>query len=183
MIITICASMTLAERIRTVQEQLRALGHTVYVPVEVEEFDYQDATTEERADLKRTHDLIREHWRKIQRSDAILVLNEDAKGFRHYIGGNSFLEMGFAHILHLPIYLMHDVPDMPYASEMEAMDVAIIRGDLTRMPLTPPARPDLSFPPGKEPLEGREPAPPVRPEPVEGGTDSGTRNEAVERAP
>jgi len=133
-IITICASMTLASRIREVQQQLKALGHTVYVPVEVEEFDYQQATTEERAELKRNFDLIREHWRKIQKSDAILVLNETVKGIEYYIGGNSFLEMGFAHILDLPIFLMQPVPAMPYASEMAAMDATILDGDLSRIP-------------------------------------------------
>ena len=134
MIITICASMTLARRIREVQRDLENLGHTVLVPVEVEEFDYQQATTAERAELKRNFDLIREHWRKIQKSDAILVLNETAKEIEHYIGGNSFLEMGFAHILGLPIYLMHHVPEMPYASEMAAMDPVVIEGDLHKIP-------------------------------------------------
>ena len=135
MIITICASMTLVERIRAVQATLRELGHEVYVPVEIEEFDYLDASTAERAALKREHDLIREHWRKIKRSDAILVLNEDAKGVPHYIGGNSFLEMGFAHIRELPIYLLWPIPQMPYASEMAAMDAVVIEGDLRRIPL------------------------------------------------
>ena len=137
MIITICASMTLADRIREVQRELQDLGHTVFVPVEVDAFDYGGATTEERAALKREHDLIREHWRKIEKSDAILVLNEDVKGVRHYIGGNSFLEMGFAHVRDLPIYLMHHVPEMPYASEMDAMDPIVINGDLTLIPLAP----------------------------------------------
>lgn len=138
MIISICASMTLADRITAVKHDLETLGHTVLVPVEINEFDYLDASTEERAELKRQHDLIREHWRKIERSDAILVLNEDVKGIAHYIGGNSFLEMGFAHVLELPIYLMHPVPDMPYDSEMAAMDPTIIHGDLSLIPLDPP---------------------------------------------
>ena len=80
MIITICSSMTLADRIREVQSELQALGHTVYIPVENETFDYLEASDRERAALKREHDLIREHWRKIQRSEGILVLNEDIKG-------------------------------------------------------------------------------------------------------
>ena len=131
--------MTLASRIRKVQRELEALGHTVYVPVEVEEFDYQQATTEERAELKRNFDLIREHWRKIQKSDAILVLNETVKEIEHYVGGNSFLEMGFAHILGLPIFLMHAVPAMPYASEMAAMDATVLDGDLRLLPQAAPA--------------------------------------------
>ncbi len=130
--------MTLADRITAVKHDLETLGHTVLVPVEIDEFDYLDASTEQRAELKRQHDLIREHWRKIERSDAILVLNEDVKGIAHYIGGNSFLEMGFAHVLELPIYLMHPVPDMPYDSEMAAMDPTIIHGDLSLVPLDVP---------------------------------------------
>ena len=136
MIITICSSMTLAERIRAVQGELESLGHTVYIPVENDQFDYLEASDAERAELKREHDLIREHWRKIQRSEAILVLNEDAKGIASYVGGNSFLEMGFAHILDLPIYMMQAVPEMPYQSEMAAMDPTVIDGDLRRIPLT-----------------------------------------------
>jgi hypothetical protein len=134
-IITICSSMTLADRIRVVQAELESMGHTVLIPVENEQFDYQEASDHERAALKREHDLIREHWRKIQRSDAILVLNEDVKGIASYVGGNSFLEMGFAHILALPIYMMQPVPEMPYQSEMDAMDPIVIDGDLSRVPL------------------------------------------------
>ena len=139
--ITICASMTLVPRITEVQRELEALGHTVFVPVEVEAFDYQGASNEARADLKREYDLIRAHWRKIQQSDAILVLNETTKGIERYIGGNSFLEMGFAHILGLPIYLMHPIPAMPYDSEMVAMDPIVIDGDLRHLPLHAPAPP------------------------------------------
>ena len=146
MIITICASMTLAHRIRAVQAQLQAMGHTVFVPVEMEAFDYDTASDKDRADLKRQHDLIRAHWRKIEGSEAILVLNEDTQGRRHYIGGNSFLEMGFAHILNLPIYLMYDVPEMIYQSEMAAMDPLILHGDLTRIPLVVASRADPARP-------------------------------------
>ena len=145
MIITICASMTLARRIQDVRRALEALGHTVHVPVEVEAFDYQAATTAERAALKRSHDLIREHWRKIQRSDAILVLNETTKGVERYIGGNSFLEMGFAHILDLPIYLLHPIPEMLYDSEMAAMDPIVIHGDLAGIPVSAHPEPLLSL--------------------------------------
>ena len=48
--------------------------------------------------------------------------------------GNSFLEMGFAHVLDIPIYLMQDVPDSNYRSEMLAMDPIVINGDLSGIP-------------------------------------------------
>ena len=134
MVITICMSMLLKHRLEEVSDLLRAAGHEPLSPIDTPNFDYQGSTDEQRAQLKRERDLIREHWRKIARSDAILVLNEDLPGRPNYIGGNSFLEMGFAHILELPIYLMQDVPESAYRSEMLAMDPTVLHGDLSRIP-------------------------------------------------
>jgi len=134
MVITICMSMLLKHRLEEVSDRLHAAGHEPLSPIDTPDFDYQGSTDEQRAQLKRERDLIREHWRKIARSDAILVLNEDLPGRPNYIGGNSFLEMGFAHILELPIYLMQDVPESAYRSEMLAMDPTVLHGDLSRIP-------------------------------------------------
>ncbi len=139
MLITICMSMSLRDRLPAVCAALEQAGHQVLSPVDTREFDYEHANDHQRAELKRDKDLIRTHYEKIKLSDAILVLNEDLPGRPHYIGGNSFLEMGFAHILRIPIYLMQDVPDSPYRSEMLAMDPIVIHGDLTRIPSQRPA--------------------------------------------
>ena len=133
MLITICMSMLLSERLPALCAALEAAGHEVLTPVDTENFDYVGASTVERAAQKREHDLIREHWRKIQRSDAILVVNEDLPGRPRHIGGNTFLEMGFAHVLELPIYLMQPPPDTSYASEMLVMDPIVLHGDLSRI--------------------------------------------------
>jgi len=132
-IITICMSMLLSDRLPALQAALEAAGHEVLLPVDTDGFDYIGASTAERAEQKRAHDLIREHWRKIQRSDAILVVNEDLPGRPRHIGGNTFLEMGFAHVLELPIYLMQPPPETTYASEMLAMDPIVLHGDLGRI--------------------------------------------------
>ncbi len=134
MIITICMSMSLRHRLADICRTLEQAGHEVLTPVDTREFDYEGADDHERAELKRDKDLIRTHYEKIKRSDAILVLNEDLPGKPRYIGGNSFLEMGFAHILDIPIYLMQDVPESPYRSEMLAMDPIVLNGDLGRIP-------------------------------------------------
>ena len=136
MVITVCLSMLLRERLPSVCGELEAAGHEVLSPVDAREFDYEGANVHERARLKRERGLIRLHYEKIKRSDAILVLNEDLPGRPSYIGGNSFLEMGFAHVLNLPIYLMQDVPDSSYRSEMLAMDPIVLHGDLSRIPGT-----------------------------------------------
>ncbi len=134
MVITICMSMSLRHRLPDICGVLEAAGHEVLTPVDTREFDYERANDNERAELKRDKDLIRTHYEKIKISDAILVLNEDLPGKPRYIGGNSFLEMGFAHVLDIPIYLMQDVPESPYRSEMLAMDPIVVDGDLSLIP-------------------------------------------------
>ena len=134
MVITICMSMSLRHRLPEICRILEQAGHEVLTPVDTREFDYEGANDLQRADLKRDKDLIRTHYEKIKVSDAILVLNEDLPEKPRYIGGNSFLEMGFAHILDIPIYLMQDVPESPYRSEMLAMDPIIIDGELSQIP-------------------------------------------------
>ena len=140
MVITICMSMSLRHRLPEVCRTLEAAGHEVLTPVDTREFDYESANDRERADLKRDRDLIRTHYEKIKQSDAILVLNEDLPGRPNYIGANSFLEMGFAHILNIPIFLIQPVPESPYRSEMLAMDPIILNGDLSRIAETATAR-------------------------------------------
>ncbi len=135
MVITICMSMSLRHRLPEVCRVLEAAGHEVRTPVDTREFNYESANDLERAELKRAKDLIRTHYEKIKTSDAILVLNEDLPGKPRHIGGNSFLEMGFAHVLDIPIYLMQTVPDTGYRSEMLAMDPIVIDGDLSRIDL------------------------------------------------
>lgn len=126
--------MSLRHRLPEICRILETAGHQVLTPVDTREFDYEGANDHQRADLKRDKDLIRTHYEKIKVSDAILVLNEDLPDKLRYIGGNSFLEMGFAHILDIPIYLMQDLPESPYRSEMLAMDPIVLNGDLSLIP-------------------------------------------------
>ena len=79
-------------------------------------------------------DAIREFWRLMQGGDAILVANFDKHGIANYIGGNTFLEMGFAHVLDQKIYLLNSLPKMPYyETEIIAMKPVILNGDLSKI--------------------------------------------------
>ncbi len=88
---------------------------------------------EEKIAHKIEHDFIREHFRKIEKSDAILVLNYDKKGIANYIGGNTFLEMGLAFWLGKKMYLLYAIPDMDYKTEMHAMQPIVLNGDFTKI--------------------------------------------------
>lgn len=117
---------------------LEKLGHTVYIPKDLEgDFPLESVTAntnEERIAAKIEYDFIREHFRKINKSDAILILNYEKKGMPNYIGGNTFLEMGIAFWLGKTIYLLHPVPDgMNYMTEMHAMQPVVLHGNIKKI--------------------------------------------------
>jgi nucleoside 2-deoxyribosyltransferase len=136
MTITICGSMQFHKKMAEAQAELEARGIRVLVPTELgnektnESFMSRD---EDKISTKIEYDFIREHFRKIEKSDAILVLNYEKNGINGYIGGNTFLEVGYAFGLGKKIYLLYPVPKMDYSVEMHAMEPIILHGDLTKL--------------------------------------------------
>ena len=70
----------------------------------------------------------------MQGADAVLVLNYDKNGIKNYIGANTFMEMGFAHILNQKIFVLNPLPEFEfYRTEIEAMRPIILNGDLSKI--------------------------------------------------
>lgn len=93
--------------------------------------------TIEGAKRKIENDLIMRHYRGILKSDAILIINKTKNRIRNYIGGNTFLEMGFAHVLKKKIFVLNSLPTtqkMIY-QELVAMQPLILKGDLKKIKL------------------------------------------------
>lgn len=68
----------------------------------------------------------------MQGADAVLVANYDKNNIANYIGGNTLMEIGFAHVLNQKIFLLNPIPDIAfYKTEIEAMKPIIVHGDLT----------------------------------------------------
>ena len=134
--ISICGSMQFSGEIITLKNGLEDIGHFVNLPKFSEEYakmDSIDHIITESARNKIEHDLIRKYFEVISGSDAVLVANLTKNGVKNYIGGNSFLEMGFAFVLEKGIYLLNPVPDMHYKDEILAMQPVVIHGDLTKI--------------------------------------------------
>jgi nucleoside 2-deoxyribosyltransferase len=134
--IAICSSMVFTEKMLDVQQQLKEMGHEVFVSIFANV--YIGRTEQEKEQItvyhKNEKDAIREFWNIIKACDGILVLNYTRRGIENYIGGNTFLEMGFAHVLNKRIFLMNPIPDVQlYRSEIEAMKPEIIYEDLTKV--------------------------------------------------
>ena len=128
--ITVCGSISFAKQMRKVVTILTERGHAVLLPDRVAQDEDLHIGDEEAANRKEEFDLIKKHWEKIRECDAILVLNYHKNGIEGYVGGNTFLEMGFAHVLGKPIYLLYDIPPAPYRAEMLAMRPTVLKGNL-----------------------------------------------------
>lgn len=128
--ITICGSMQHEPSMAAAADALRTLGYEVEKPNIVEGHVYSD-NLDANADLKRG--FIDEHFRKIDTSDAILVINEDKNGIAHYIGGNTLIEIAYAYAQGLEIFLLHPVPEVSYADEVRGMSPIILDGDLSKL--------------------------------------------------
>ena len=128
--------MTASKEMVNAEKRLKTLGHKVVLPKFTHEYASMATTDQmhtESARNKIEHDLIRDHFEKIKNSDAILVANVKKKGVKGYIGGNSFLEMGFAFALNKPIYLLEEIPDVGYRDEIEAMTPLILNGNFSKI--------------------------------------------------
>jgi len=135
--IAICGSMTFYKEMREWKEKLEGLGHTIIVPMGTDEEPPVESrpgiSAQDLIAAKIEFDFIRRHFKNIELSDAILILNYPKKGTDGYIGGNTFLEMGYAFGLNKRIFSLFPIPDMQYSAEMHAMQPIVINGDVAKI--------------------------------------------------
>lgn len=132
--IGIIGSMQFTEQMLKMRDELNVLGHIAFVTDLHKAFIGKTDEEKEsiKIDQKNNKDAIREFWKAMQGADAVLALNVDKHGVKNYIGGNTFLEIGFAHILNQKIFLLNPIPDIPfYKSEIEAMKPVVLNGDIS----------------------------------------------------
>ena len=132
--ITICGSLKFFDKETEIQKELERRGHVVFMPIKAPGVDYWAEDNSTRVTAKRGMNLISEHMRKIEQSDAILVANFTKGDIANYIGANTFMEMGFAHHLGKEIFILNRIPDQQYIKdELESMELTVLSGDLTRI--------------------------------------------------
>ena len=133
--IVVCGSMIFSEEMMDIKAGLEKLGHSVVLPRNAERYAKSQLALETKNPVqnKIKYDLIRTYYQEIKAADAILVLNYDKGGIDNYVGGNSFLEAGFAHILKKKVYFLFGIPKMLYSDELKALQPIIIDNDLTKI--------------------------------------------------
>lgn len=120
--ITLCSSAKFFGNLLAIKGALEKRGHEVFLP-SMQDFHH----LEETALAKLSYDLIKDHFAKIGKSDAIYVANFDKNGIQGYIGGNCFLEMGKAFDMGIPIFVMNELPkEVSYRAELLALQPIVI---------------------------------------------------------
>jgi len=133
----IIGSMQVTERMYEAAEELKKQGHDAFVvSIFAASFVGKDDDEKEKIKIhqKNNEDAIRKDMKIIEGTDAVLALNLDKDGVPNYIGGNTFLEIGYAHFLGKKVYLYNPIPQIPfYKTELVAISPVILNGDLSQL--------------------------------------------------
>lgn len=140
--ITICGSIKFAKKLVDVHKELQKLGHEPRMHEEM--FKVADGTAlelknlknGEHTNVKRKYGFIKWWHDCIKQSDAVLICNYDKKGIKNYIGGNTLMEIGFAHVNNKKVFLLNEPPtEVPYTDEINAMVDQVINNDFNKIKL------------------------------------------------
>lgn len=130
--IAICSSMAFAKEMLNAKKELERLEHIVRIQEDICSHASGEIKEEDKW-RKIQIDPFKAYYKKIKKSDAVLVINLRKNSIDNYIGGNTLIEMAFAYVLDKKIYLLNPVPKLSYSDEIEAMKPIILCGDLTKI--------------------------------------------------
>lgn len=136
--IGIVGSMQFVDKMIEIKNELNKMGHKAFLTDLHKSMIGKNDSEIEKIKLyqKFNKDAIREFWMAMQGADAVLVINFDKNGIKNYVGGNTLMEIGFAHVLNQKIFMFNPIPEMPYCkTEIEAVKPVIINGDLSLIKL------------------------------------------------
>jgi len=132
--IAICGSLKFYKQMREAEKSLESMGHKVFIPIEVPGLDYWGKDGKKRVEAKIKLGLVGKHFDKIEKSDAILVVNITKKNIKNYIGANTFLEIGYAHYRKKKIFVLNPLPNQAYiADELLSFNPIVVNGDLSKL--------------------------------------------------
>lgn len=119
--IVLCGSRTFKDYIINIGRKLEQEGFEVVIPKEF--FTPMP---------KREHSML--HFSEIQneRTDYVLIINEEKNGKKNYIGANSFAEIAMGFYFGKKVFLKNDIYE-PYADELIGWGVIPLKGHLENM--------------------------------------------------
>jgi len=120
-----------------IKVELESLGHIVTLP---NSFENPQAEAEiwshegSKSHVLWKDKMFREQIRKVEASDAILVLNFKKNDQPNYVGGSTFLEMYEAWRLGKPIFMYKPIPKGILRDEIHGFSPVILNSNLSAIP-------------------------------------------------
>lgn len=139
--IVICGSIDFSPQIVAAADFLTKAGHSVEVPrltqkIMAGEISYDDfmAAKASKGDIAfrqaEPGSLIKRYYELIRAAEAVLIINATKHGVAGYIGANTFLEIGFAHVLDKKLFLINPPAPGNYSDELAEIAPVVLNGDL-----------------------------------------------------
>ena len=129
--IVICGSMSNYHSLTKWKQRLIGSNVRAIVPREEPALSLH-ASHDDILELKRQASL--RYFREIMRSETfgIMVINDEKRGIRNYIGANAFAEVSIAFTFRKKIYLLNDMYEN-YEEELEAWGAVALNRNLDRL--------------------------------------------------
>ena len=84
--------------------------------------------------LKQKPFFTKRHFKKIENSDGILVVNNEKKGIKGYIGPNTLMEIAVAFHFDKPIFLLNAFEkNHSFFEELVGLNATVLNGDLSKI--------------------------------------------------
>ncbi len=137
--ITICGSLTFAKQMLETKERLEKMGHEAIVPTDTQMcLENPKHIDDLDADYKHCieNDIMRTHFKLVEKADAVLVLNHKKNNIEGYVGTATMMDLAIAHFFGKKIFLLNDLPNPKgarWAHEARVMQPKIIKGDLAKI--------------------------------------------------
>ncbi|MFH1053475.1 MAG: hypothetical protein V1740_03595 [Candidatus Woesearchaeota archaeon] len=135
--IMILSSMTFAKGMLETKKKLEENNHEVYLSQDAELYrDKPELKNDYDQELKHSSELdsLREGFDKVEKSDAVLVLNYGKNGIKGYIGASVLMELGAAYFLNKKIFLLNPVDkSQKCALEIDMIKPIILNGNIEEL--------------------------------------------------
>ena len=136
--ITLCSSVSFYKHVLEIEAKLQDLGFRTLTPVDAQQMqDNSDFDTlshkkwYKTGDYSKKTEFITSHFKKIEKADAVLIINDKKHGLNGYLGGNVLMEMTLAFYLKIPIYILNPIDEkLALKEEVYGLEPTIINNQL-----------------------------------------------------
>jgi len=129
--IAVIGSCDFVKQMKEISDALSKRGHEVLLPTPlITEKQYAEEKGREQL-LKDKAFFTKKHCKKIENSDALLVVNPKKNDIEGYIGSNTLIEMAVAFHFDKPIFFLHNFDEShPHYEELVGINAIILNGNL-----------------------------------------------------